>query len=647
MKFIILPILLLSGLLSYSQNRINPHEVNGYGLRGGLDLTLANDTTYDVRFYHLDLEIAVGFPYLSGSVGYILKSNIDGLNSLQLDLDDAFSIDSVSSPATGYSFSENVLTVYFEEEYDTGDLITFRVHYRGAPVLAGGYKGLRYETHDGGEPIIASLSTPWLAHTWWPCKDGTGDKADSTYIDITIKDTTVNSFPLIAVSNGRLEGVQTANGKKTFQWRHRYPAVPYYLMVAISNYNHFQQTFSGPGYDFPIDYYVFDSHLVDAQTGMAPMPGVMGFFTEIFGPYPFSLEKYAMTQLGFYGGIENQTNTIVNKMSTQWFYTAVHELAHQWFADMITCRTWHHGWVNEGFASYAEALYAEHTSGFEAYQDYMANFEFFEEGTLYMSDISNPFTIFQTIIYDKGAYVLHMLRGVLGDDAFFDAIRSYATDAAFQYGHATTEDFQSVCEDVSGADLDYFFEQWVYDERYPVYSYNYVYHPATGGLDLAVVQTQGSFGWRPVFAMPMQIRVGFSDGTDTLVTVFNDAQLQYYSFSFDNEVENLALDTDKWILREVYFDPEVFVGTSEPSQTAVEVFPNPNTGEFSIRVPSLGHEIGLSVVDINGKVHRHWDIISGQGGDHEMEISGLENGVYFLHMISGEWYDCRKIFVVK
>jgi aminopeptidase N len=513
-------------------------------------------------------------------------------------------------------------------------------------VLAGGYKGLRYETHDGGQPVIASLSTPYLAHTWWPCKDGTGDKADSTFIDITIADTIIGGLQVIAVSNGILENTISANGKKTFQWRHRYPIVPYYVMVAISNYTHFQQTFIGLGYTFPIDYYVFQSHLADAQNGVAPLPGAMALFTELFGPYPFREEKYGMTQLGYYGGIENQTNSIINKMNQDWFYVSVHELAHMWFADMITCDTWHHGWLNEGFASYAEALYAEHAGGTPAYRNYMTTFEFYNAGTLYMPDVSNPFTVFQSIIYDKGAYVLHMLRGILGDDLFFETLHSYATDANFQYDHATTEDLQTTCEQVSGLDLDYFFEEWIYDERYPQYRFNYSYDPAEELLHLWIVQTQGELGWREVFEMPVQVRATFTDGTDTTVTVFNDAQTQYFHFSFEKEVNLVELDPDKWILREVQYDPDISVGVRDLDELQVQVFPNPTSGAFTVVLPSgIGENSELLLFDFQGR-RLFQQYIPSWHGEKEIRINKLEKGIYFLQLRSGKASYQKRIVVL-
>lgn len=208
MKYLLIISTLFLSITTYSQiYRINPHEYNQSNQMAeisSLGKSLCNDTTYDIKFYHLDIEIALDSSYIQGRVNYLVSSQIIGLTSLKLDLDSAFTVDSVSHPASSFSFLLNVLTINFSTTYNIGDTFSFSVFYKGAPVLAGGYKGLRYETHDEDELVIASLSTPYLAHTWWPCKDGTEDKADSTYIDITIKDTVVSSIPVIALSNGLL-----------------------------------------------------------------------------------------------------------------------------------------------------------------------------------------------------------------------------------------------------------------------------------------------------------------------------------------------------------------------------------------------------------------------------------------------------------
>ena len=608
---------------------------------------LSNDTTFDVKFYHLDVEIAIDSAHIQGNVSYLFTSKIDGLTNLTLDLDSAFIIDSISSPAVSFTFIDNKLTVNFSNTFNQGDLISFAVFYHGSPQLAGGYKGLRYETHGGNQPVIASLSTPYLAHTWWPCKDGVHDKADSTFIDITIKDTVVNTIPMIALSNGLLDTVVSNGATKTFKWKHYYPIVPYYVMVAISNYKHFQHTFNGNGYSFPIDYYVFSSHFTSAQNGVSRIPDVMAFFTETFGDYPFRNEKYGMTQLGFYGAIENQTNSIINSMSLNWFYISTHELAHQWFADMITCSTWNHGWLNEGFANYSEALYSEHIGGSTAYQNYVSKFEYYDSGSVYLYDVSDPFNVFQDVIYNKGAYVLHMLRGVLGDSTFFKVIKNYATNSNFQYKNATTEDFQQVCETISGKNLDYFFSQWIYDERYPVYHYNFQQNQNSGELDITIHQLQYNDGWRNVFIMPMEIKVEFMDLTDTMVTVFNNDLFQTFSFTFSKTVKQVYLDPNKWILKKAIFDQSVNVSISEISSKKFILYPNPASTQLHLEFKRNIQGAMVTIFDINGKQKIKHLFEPSKTGSLTINTQSLATGIYVIRIVTDKEQYFQKLSIIN
>ncbi|NPD46923.1 MULTISPECIES: M1 family aminopeptidase [unclassified Lentimicrobium] len=640
-KIFFLSFLVLNIIASAQLQRHNPHGFETPIKDVNTDWYPVEDPNYDVLFYHIDVEIAVDSIYISGEVKFLISSNIDNLNSLMVDLDQTFDVESISFPVSNYTFEDNVLYLQLENTYQTGDTLSFRIQYSGHPEMPGGYKGLRYETHDGNQPIIASLSTPYLAHSWWPCKDGTSDKCDSLYMDITVKDTIIDDLQLIALSNGLLVDEYTDGVMRTFKWQHKYPIIPYYIMVAISNYEHFQQDFEMDDMSFPLDYYVFESHLANAQNGVSEMPDAMAFFSEIFGPYPFSDEKYGMTQLGYYGAIENQTNTITNNMSQDWLDVSVHELAHQWFADYITCENWHHGWVNEGFASYAEALYFEHRDGFEAYQSYVIDFEFYNSGTLYIDDISDPFSgVFRPIIYNKGAYVLHMLRGVLGDEMFFNVIYEYATNDNFKYGWANTEDFQSVCEEVSGEDLDYFFEQWIYDERYPKYRYNYL--SSTNLTEVIIQQSQGLLGWREIFTMPLEIYFQFEDGSDTIVSVFNDEIEQHFAFNFEQEVIDMEIDPGSWVLCTKVFDSNIIVGNQEFEELVFRVFPNPSEGSFTIQLDGSfrGKKVSLVIFDLNGSEVQNQEVNSAS-----ISVQGLKKGIYLLKISSSNINHSKKLIV--
>lgn len=641
-SFIFLLFIILSAKLPAQNQRINPHTYETCVHKTKTDWYPSEDPNYDVHFYHIKTKVAVDSVWMSGSVKFLISSKIDGLNSLMVDLDQAFDILSVSAPISDYTFSDNVIYLQLENTYNTGDTLSFRIEYEGYPQMPGGYKGLRYETHDGGEPIIATLSTPYLAHSWYPCKDGTTDKADSVFVDISIKDTIISGIPLMAVSNGILENTYSNGEIKTFEWRHRYPIVPYYVMMAISNYTLFQQQYDDGENAFPIDYYVFQSHLETAQQGVENLPDAMAFFSEIFGPYPFKDEKYGMTQLGYYGGIENQTNSIVNNMSESWFDVSVHELAHMWFADDITCENWHHGWVNEGFASYAEALYVEHANGMDAYHNYVTQFTFKQGGTLYLEDVSDPFNgVFQSIIYNKGAYVLHMLRGVLGDELFFQSIYEYATNEDFRQAWANTEDFQAVCEEVSGEDLDYFFQQWIYQSMYPKYRYNFV--ASSNQTEVVLQQSQGLLGWPELFTMPVQILFHFQDGSDSTIQVFNNEIEAHYSFEFDQLVTDVDIDPQKWILRDVTFDDNITVGLSFVDNQGFEIFPNPSQGNFSIQFNSgiQAQQSQIKIYNSAGKLLEEYKALS-----NSVELHLPDRGVYLIEISSPKERMIEKLVVL-
>ena len=648
-KNTIIGLLLLMGISTYAQTdplqELYMHEQEAL-YQKALNLDLVGDTTYDVKFYHLDVEIALDAPYISGKISYLIEVKIEDFNQLKLDLDNAFTVDSVSMVASGFSFTDNILTISFPETYTLGDTLSFGVYYSGTPVLAGGFKGLRYENHDGNQLIIASLSTPYLAHTWWPCKDGTEDKADSINVDITIKDTLIAGIPVMGVSNGLLVDTESFDNKKKFKWRHRYPIVPYYIMVAISNYELIHQTYNGTDYSFPLDYYVFNSHISSAEAGVADVPEVFDFFNEIFGPYPFKEEKYGMTQLGYYGGIENQTNTIINNMGLSWFNTTVHELAHMWYADMITCDTWHHGWLNEGFATYSVALWDEHKYGIAAYNNYMEGREFYNSGTVYLQEIDDPFNIFQGIIYNKGAWVLHMLRGIVGDDDFFEALLLYSTDSDFTYKHATTEQLQMVYEEVSGMDLQYFFDQWIYEERYPKYEYNYEYNSDNGVFGITIDQIQGDINWLDVFTMPIQLKIDFENGTDTVVTVFNNEKLQYFSFELNQVVNDIEFDPDNWILKEADYNLDMTVDVPEITSGQINIYPNPNTGSFYIELPEqINNDVYLRIFSLNGQLIYSKTLSKNKNERIEINPGNIQKGFYMVELTQAENKWVKKLIV--
>jgi len=460
-------------------------------------------------------------------------------------------------------------------------------------------------------------------------------------MDITISDEEVNGQELIGISNGMLENIIDNGNTKTFQWRHRYPIVTYYVMAAISNYVWFEEQFNGNGGEsYPLIYYVFQEDLNSAQNGVSDLPEAIQFFSDIFGEYPFSNEKYGMTQLGFYGAIENQTNTIQNNLSSNWFYTTVHELGHMWFGDMITCADWHQGWLNEGFATYSEALWDEHNNGFEAYKSHMLSNEFWGGGTLYLENAADTFNTFQNIFYKKGAYVVHMLRGVCGDEVFFDALMDYSQHPDLMYGNASTEDLQEVFETSTDTEFDSFFDQWVYDEYWPFYHYDFIQDDDNKLLVMIHQVQEELYGYRPVFEMPIRIRINYSDNSDTTVTVWNDEQTQQYEFELNKEISSIDIDPDKWILRKTQYNPELPVSIQSSNfNEDISIYPNPFTSELTINFNKISsQDIKIQILNSEGKQIQTFKNVKSKvvrWDGNTTEGIKAKPGIYFVKIKTG------------
>lgn len=616
-------------------------------------------TNYDITFYYLNVDISIDSAYIEGDVLCRFKSVENNLQEIKLNLFNAFTIDSITGNISNYNFANDTIYINLDTSYPSGTEAEVRIYYRGVPQPAAGIAGFQFHVRNG-VPVIATACEPFFSYLWWPCKDGAGDKADSVYIDITIPDTTINSEELIALSNGTLENVITGAGKKTFQWRERYSIATYYIMIAVSNYRHFQHNYSGQfGENFPIDYWVFPENFNAAQNAVIGMPDAMEFLSNLFGVFPFTSEKYAMTQLdeSFTSGLENQTNTILGATFWQSAYTTlfVHELSHSWFGCMISFEDLRNVWLNEGFATYCEALWVEHVNGQNWYTIYMDFLKYYGSGTIYHHVVpSELWEIFNPDLqYRKAAYVLHMLRGVLGDSLFFDCLSQYANQPNLMYQHAITQDFKNVCENISGINLDFFFDQWIFDEYYPKYEYSFNQDISTFETTVQINQVQADSGWRPVFEMPIQLRIDYQDNSDTLVTVWNDQQIQDFSLNLNKPITNIVFDPDEWILKQA-----VVLDIEDKSTNALPLlfdlqqnYPNPfnptTTIEFSIPKTeivtlkiynTIGQEVATLVSEklTAGNYKYTWD------------AGSLASGVYYSKLKTKSGFSkTRKLILIR
>jgi aminopeptidase N len=424
---------------------------------GGMDRAVADLT--DVLHYDLDLEIIPSQQRLEGHNTITVRSLSDGLASFEFWLHESLMISSVQvngSPAAWVRLDPAAVEVALDRAYAVDEQFAVRIDYAGQPV-ADGFGSIIFTTQSGN-PLVFTLSEPWFAYTWWPVKEDNRDKATGD-LRFTVPQT------LKVASNGVLQSIEPAGaGKHRFHWKTEYPTVPYLFAFSASVYNEFSDTWtyqplSPPGADnvtMPVDFMIFPASDTPANRNawLTTLP-MLTVFSDLFGAYPFASEKYGIYQFGFGGGMEHQT------MSGQGGFgisLTAHELGHQWWGNMITCADWHNIWLNEGFATYSEALWFEFqpgSSGTPALHGAMASrrpttFNV----TVYRYNISTPSQIFSTnAVYRKGAWVLHMLRHIAGNKAFFEILREYRN--RYEFDSTVTEDFLDVVETILGRDMSW------------------------------------------------------------------------------------------------------------------------------------------------------------------------------------------------
>ena len=507
-------------------------------------------TNYDVTFYDIWMRVNDTAEVLYGKVTFEAKAAENGVSSVEVDLYSNMTIDSIVAPSgtLSYTRSGNKVTVNLGQSYNLDEPFDFDFWYHGTPV-AGGFQAFEFGSHNG-DPAITTLSEPYFARTWWPCKDRMDDKPDSMRTHIEV-DTS-----LYCASNGTLDSITTAApNSRTFHYTMSYPMATYLFSLAIHPYVVWSQeyVYNGGADTMPIIHHVYPDYDSYSRPRWGLTPDIMAALAQNFGEYPFVDHKYGHANFNWGGGMEHQTVTSMIGSSFGFNVNVVaHEMAHQWWGDMITCKSWQDIWLNEGWASYAEAVYHQATEGWSSYFSYMNGMAYYGAGTVIVepSDTNSVNAIFNgSLSYDKGAWVVHMLRGVLKDSLFFRGVEAYY-NSEFKYSAATTEDFKNVFEAATGQELDWFFDEWIYGQYYPKYEYSFLTEATdTTGYDTYIVIKQVQTTNPRVFHMPIDVFINYASITDDTVTIKCDGALTKYKLNAASSVSSITLDPLGWILK--------------------------------------------------------------------------------------------------
>ena len=621
------------------------------------------DQNIDVTYYKLDLNISYDNETIAGTVTIKAKSLSNGLTNVFFDLQDHFNLDGVTSNGNplNANLQNDKVNITLDKTYNSGEEFTVEISYNGTPGSSG-FGSFAFSDHNG-QPAIWTLSEPYGCSDWWPSKDTPADKVDSS--DVWVK---ADDF-FVTVSNGKLiEEINHGDGTKTYKWKNSYPIAHYLISLAMTNYEIYQNDFEyEPGNFLPVVHYNYPENLVDERKSDLDKTNLMlEIFSNLFGEYPFLKEKYGHAEFSWGGGMEHQT---VSSMGAFHESLVAHELAHQWFGDKITCADWQNIWLNEGFATYSESLWLENYYGKEEYNKqiniemngdpdrFWLSYAKKAEGSIYVQDISSVGEIFSSArSYAKGAVILHMLRRVVGDEDFFNILKTYASHPDFAYNVATTEDFQSVCEEVSGLDLGYFFSQWIYGESYPKYSVSWDYSQLrldAYRVDLNIsqqVQSNPQF-----FTMPIDIKINTTNG-DTTATLFNNAKSQDFEIIVSNEPIGLIFDPENWILKDIEnITSTVNSETKLPTNFALhQNYPNPfnpiTTINYSIpELNTSGINVSIKIYDnLGNEVLNLLDKIQSSG-NYTVSFDGnsFSSGIYYYSLRAGKFQQTKKMVLLK
>ena len=533
--------------------------------------------SYDVLNYKLNLDIYNCFkpPYpktFSGSEQITLKID-SSLYSIPLDaVNSSLSIDSVkftNGNLLNFTHSNNRLTIALNRMYIPGEILNLNIYYKHKDISDSAF----FVSHG----LVFTDCECEGARRWFPCWDKPSDKATT---DLTAK---VPSDVLLG-SNGRLADSIKSADTIYYRWISRDPMATYLVAIAgSSSYKlslRYWRKLSNPNDSIPVRLYY--KGWEDPALIRDTINKITDCFSQKFCEYPLEKIGFASSDSSVFVCMENQT--LITLFPGTWsVVAATHEFGHHWFGDIITCGTWADIWLNEGFATYCEAIYDEYSSGIAAYKhDLSVDSMYYFTGNN-NKPIYNPYFINYTppkgllfyelfnnaITYAKGACVLHMLRNVLGDSTFFAVIRGYLSDTNYRFKSVTTDDFTAKLNQVTGQDYTWFIDQWVKQPNHPKYKCdNEIINMGNGMWRLNHKISQNLL-YSGFHKMPIELKILFTDGADTTVKIVNDTNNQQFSFIFPKEPLHIIFDPDNKIILKEYITTNAFTSNCSSNQKPV------------------------------------------------------------------------------
>jgi len=524
------------------------------------------------------------------------------------------------------TFTQNAddeLRITLPNVLNAGVLDSLTVNYSGNPISSG-FGSYEQTTHNG-VPIVWTLSEPYGAKAWWPCKQDLIDKADSIDVYLNTPRFTPTNEEYVAVSNG-VEQSQVIQGEnKVTRFKHRYPIPAYLIAIAITNYTIYNDVVPNNGQPFDIVNYVFPESLEIAQASTPITVDIMNFFVDTFEPYPYADEKYGHAQFGWAGGMEHTTVSFMGNFSRE---LITHELAHQWFGNKVTCGSWQDIWLNEGFATYLYGLVIEEFDGdaaFNTWKQQRNNFITSQpDGSVYLKpqDTTSINRIFSSrLSYNKGAMVLHMLRKKMGDINFFQGLKDYLAHPDLAFDYAKTSDFIPIMEAAGNQDLTEFFNDWLFNEGHP--SFEVQWNQTQENLvqfNLSQTQSHPSVDF---FEADVPLRLIGTQGESLDVLLSHSTNNQLFVETVNFEVANIIFDPNFDIISR---NNSITLSIEDANlDTEIVLYPNPTGGILSIQKPESVLIERIRIHNVLGQ-----KVFDLPYYETNLDLSALKSGMYFV-----------------
>lgn len=582
------------------------------------EVNLDDVGTFDIHYMVCNWKVDPAVHFIEGKIG-ISFNWLDSADAMSFDLAGSMMVDSVlwHGKQMIFKHEHDKLILFLPHKSYAGQNDSLWIYYHGVPDGESSFGIFNTETHQG-VPVMWTLSEPDGASEWFPCKNDLTDKIDSLDINVAVP------AQYVVASNGVLTDTLVNGNEKIWCWKHRYPVATYLVAFAVTNYRIYNDYLVRDGDSLQIMNFVYPESYEKASQSTAIFVNALDFLCDKFGRYPFWDEKYGHAQVNWQGGMEHQTMTFAGRFD---WGLLVHEAAHQWFGDMVTTGSWQHIWINEAFATYATALGYEYFSNDHYWPLWKKNVTervtAEDDGSVFVHDTTRIDRIFSgRLSYYKAAYLLHMIRWIVGDDTFFSALQRYLYQSGYQWSFAVTDDLMGVFEQESGIRFDEFLNDWYYGEGFPVYKAQC--SVVDGEIKEVTLWQNSSHPSVAFFEMPVPLLLKGREGDTTLV-LHHHFSGEQFSVPEGIHADSLFIDPERWILSG---NNEVVYSSLRPHRSVIRPMP---FGDHFVLEQQRGVVKKVVLYNSLGSMVKSLDVwpVSQQ----VIDATDMGHGLYFIHLI--------------